>query len=120
MKKYNYVKQYVNDNKLLNSYHEFTQKIFSFDLSTWKEKGYWENNYIPHSLVWNGKVIANISACIMNIQIKGENIKAVQLGSVGVLEQFRKKGLARELMEKVKEEYANYPLIFLFASEDVS
>jgi len=120
MKKYNYVKQYVSNNELLNSYHDFTQQIFSFDLSTWKEKGYWGNNYIPHSFVLNGKVIANISACIMNIQLKGNHLKSIQLGSVGVLEDFRGNGFARILMEKVKEEYKDFPLIFLFASEDVS
>ncbi|MFP4457616.1 MAG: GNAT family N-acetyltransferase [Clostridia bacterium] len=40
--------------------------------------------------------------------------------SVGVLSKFRGQGLARILMEKVLDEYSEYPIIFLFASDDVS
>jgi len=111
--------QIHNDN-LINSYHTFTQNVFSFDLSSWRDRGFWQDKYIPHSLILDNEIIANISASIMNLQINGVTIKAVQLGSVGVLPKFRGLGLARILMEKVLEEYSEYSLIFLFASDDVA
>lgn len=117
---YEYVKDYTNNTSLIKSYYSFTQNIFSFEMSNWRDKGFWRDNYIPHSLVFDNQVIANISACIMNLQINGVAKRAVQLGSVGVLPKFRGKGLARILMEKVLDEYSEYPLIFLFASDDVS
>jgi hypothetical protein len=94
--------------------------FFSFDLSFWRNKGHWKEKYIPHSLVSDNQVVANISASVMQLQINGIETQAVQLGSVGVLPEFRGIGLSRVLMERVLDEYNNYPLIFLFASEDVS
>lgn len=117
---YQYIKSYQEDNELIKNYFDFTQQIFSFDLQKWKNAGYWTDNYVPHSLISNNKIISNISASIMQLQINGKHIQAIQLGSVGVLPDYRGKGFSRMLMERVFDEYSDYPLIFLFASDDVS
>lgn len=114
-----YIKGYQLDDNLMNSFYKFTQQIFEFDLVAWKNAGHWGKDYELHTLVNDGSIIANISACIMHLQIAGKSIPAVQLGSVGVLPEFRGQGLSRILLEKVLSEYQQYPLILLFANRSV-
>lgn len=114
------MKNYQQDDGLIKSYFEFTQRVFSFDLAIWRDKGHWKEKYVPHSLILDNRVIANISAGIMRLQLGGRDIQAVQLGSVGVLPEYRGIGLSRVLMERVLEEYRSFPLLFLFAGEAVS
>ncbi|MBP2652270.1 MAG: acetyltransferase, family [Firmicutes bacterium] len=116
---YKYIKGYQANNNLMKSYYNFTQNVFDFDLIDWKNAGHWNDKYILHSLVYNDHIIANISACIMQLQILGNQVSAIQLGSVGVLPEYRARGLSRILMEKVLQEYNQIPLIFLFANHNV-
>lgn len=118
--KYEFKKVFKEEKELIESYDAYTQTVFGFDLNAWRGEGLWKDQYVPNTLLSGDKIIANISACIIELQVKGESIKAIQLGAVGVLEEYRGKGLARELMGKVIEEYKQYPLIYLFASDDVS
>ncbi len=76
---YEYIKNYQANDELMGSYFELTQKVFGFDLKKWRNEGYWNNDYIPHSLIFNDEVIANISAAKMKLQINGKEVKGVQL-----------------------------------------
>jgi GNAT superfamily N-acetyltransferase len=120
MKSHEYIKILKDNNELIKSYDCFTQEVFSFDLEYWRTAGHWKNQYFPNALIINNQVVANVSACIMQLQLNDKAIQAIQLGAVGVLPEYRGKGLARNLMGKVLEEYKQFPLIFLFASDDVS
>jgi predicted N-acetyltransferase YhbS len=119
MIEYQYKKIHKEENELIESYNNFTQAVFGFDLENWRKAGYWKEQYFPNTFVDKNRVIANISACIMELQVNNENIQAIQLGAVGVLKEYRGRGLAGDLMKKVLEGYKQYPLIFLFASDDV-
>jgi N-acetylglutamate synthase-like GNAT family acetyltransferase len=120
MTAYKYIKINKDNKELIKSYDRFTQRVFNFNLEYWRIAGHWKNQYVPNSLVENNQVIANVSASIMQLQLNNKPIQAIQLGSVGALPEYRGKGLARGLMDKVLEEYKQFPLIFLFASDDVS
>lgn len=115
---YQYIKNFQHDDVLMQSYFDFTQQVFGFDLALWRDAGYWDSKYIPHSLIYNNRVIANISAALMQMQIQGKEVSAVQFGSVGVLPEYRGQGLARILTEKVLAEYSQVPVKLLFADED--
>lgn len=114
-----YIINCQHDDGLRRSYYAYTQAVFGFDLMAWHETGYWDERYIPRSLIDTGRVVANVSASLMALQINGRDVPAVQLGSVGVLPQYRGRGLARMLMERVLDAYTEYPLIFLFAGGQV-
>lgn len=116
---YKYIKEYQGNEHLLKSYYNFTQSVFGFDLTIWKNAGHWGKKYRLHSLVDNDRIIASISASIMKLQIMGKDVFAIQLGSVGVLPEYRGRGLLRKLMEKVLAEYNEFSLIFLFANQSV-
>jgi GNAT superfamily N-acetyltransferase len=117
---YKYIKIGSSDGELKSAYHKYTRSVFGFDLELFDKQGQWTNRYIPNSYISNNGIIANISASIMKLQLNKDNIEGVQLGAVGVLEEYRKRGLAKKLMNRVFQEYKHYPLIFLFASDDVS
>ena len=114
-----YITNCQYDDGLRQSYYAYTREVFGFDLKTWHDKGYWDDRYVPHSLINSGQVVANVSASLMILQVNGKDVPAVQLGSVGVLPEYRGQGLARTLMERVLDVYKGYPLLFLFAGGQV-
>lgn len=46
-----FIKGYQKDDKLRESYHELSQKIFGLNFEDWYQNGYWKENYIPYSIV---------------------------------------------------------------------
>jgi predicted acetyltransferase len=68
------------------------------DFKTWYLKGYWSDHYIPHSIIRDNNIIANVSISKMKILINGKCIKGIQLGTVGTLAGYRNQGLSRLLM----------------------
>lgn len=106
-----YITNCHHDGGLRESYYAYTREVFGFDLGAWHDKGYWDDRYVPHSLIDGEQVVANVSASLMILQINGKDVPAVQLGSVGVLPQYRGRGLARTLMERVLDTYKGYPMI---------
>lgn len=116
---YKYIKDYQSNDKLLRSYYNFTQSVFGFDLIAWKNAGHWGEEYRLHSLVESDRIVASISTSKMKLQIRGKEVSAIQLGSVGVLPEYRGKGLLRNVMQMVLAEYQQFPLMFLFANQNV-
>ncbi|WP_163195192.1 hypothetical protein [Clostridium thermarum] len=94
MTEYNYKKIHKEESDLIDNYDEFTKEVFDFDLENWRKAGHWQDQYFPNTLIGNNRVIANASACIIELQVNNKNIQAIQLGAVGVLEEYRCRGLA--------------------------
>lgn len=116
--KYRLIKNVKQNEEARKSFIELTQKIFEFSFVDWYENGYWQDQYIPYSLVDGDKVVSNVSVNIMDFIIDGEKKKYIQLGTVMTDEAYRKQGLGRYLMEEVLEEYKNrVDGIYLFANE---
>lgn len=104
--------------------HEYLNFIFQVfpgaKFLEWWERGFWGSSYIPFSIFESGKIISNVTAALMEVIISGEKYKAVQLGAVGTLPEYRNKGLSRILMEYVLQKYGSEAkLFFLFANENV-
>ncbi|MBI6874487.1 hypothetical protein [Clostridium aciditolerans] len=71
-KKYIYRCNYKDDSMLRNSFNSLTEKTYSFNFKQWYEYGYWEDKYIPYSLLDGDKVVSNVSVNIMDFLILGE------------------------------------------------
>lgn len=99
------VKDYMRDEIMRHALNALTQEIFGFDFESWVTDGYYEGDYIPYSLEENGKILSNVSANITTFEQNGETKNYIQLGTVMTDEDYRKKGLAQELMEHVIKEY---------------
>lgn len=119
-KKYIYRRNYKDDSVLRNSFNSLTEKTYGFNFKQWYEHGYWEDKYIPYSLLDGDKVISNVSVNIMDFLILGEQKRYVQIGTVMTDEEYRGQGLSRALMEVVLKEWEDRcDLIYLFANDSV-
>lgn len=67
--KYLYEVNYKNNEILRNSFNELAEKTFGINFEKWYKEGYWGESYIPYSLVYNNRVVANVSVSIMDIMI---------------------------------------------------
>lgn len=119
-KKYIYRCNYKDDSMSRNSFNSLTEKTYGFNFKQWYEDGYWEDKYIPYSLLDGDKVVSNVSVNIMDFLILGEQKRYVQIGTVMTDEEYRGQGLSRALMEVVLKEWEDKcDLIYLFANDSV-
>jgi GNAT superfamily N-acetyltransferase len=95
----------MKDDTLRHALNQLTQKTFGFDFEAWVTNGYYEGDYIPYSYEENSKLIANVSVNRMEFIQNGKERYYIQLGTVMTSKEFRNRGYARELIEKVLEDY---------------
>lgn len=120
MEKYELVSDYRNNESLKESFNALAMKTFELDFRGWYNRGYWNEKYIPYSFVDEGKVISNASVNKMSIIIDGKMYKGIQIGTVMTDENYRNKGLAKQLMQHIMKEYENtYDFMYLFANDTV-
>ena len=96
---------YMKNDTLRHQLNALTQKIYGFDFESWMAGGYFEGDYIPYSLMQDGRILANVSVNRMHFIQNGIPKYYIQLGTVMTDEAFRKRGLAGRLMEYVLKEY---------------
>ncbi|MBQ3514382.1 MAG: GNAT family N-acetyltransferase [Lachnospiraceae bacterium] len=117
---YEMVKNYKENEALRLSFNGLAGKTFGLDFEDWYQNGFWKENYIPYSIVEDGKVIANVSVNITDILWNGEVKKLIQLGTVMTEEEHRNKGLIRQLMKEIEKDYENkVDGMYLFANDSV-
>ncbi len=109
---------YKDDKQLRESFCELANKVFGLDLASWYANGFWQDDYIPYSVIEDGKVVANVSVNICNMKFKSRIHHLAQLGTVMTDPQYREKGYGRMLMEKVIAECDRmYEGTYLYAEE---
>ncbi len=111
----------IKEKKVLrDSFNELTRITFGFDFVDWYDKGHWGDEYIPHALIDNDKVISNISVNLVKFSMNGQMKKYIQLGTVMTHPEYTKKGLNGYLMNKILEMYSSeVDGIYLFANDSV-
>ena len=114
-----YISDYMREEKTRHMLNDLTRKTFGFDFEDWVTKGYFEGDYIPHSIEHEGKIISNVSANRMQFMRNGILKNYIQIGTVMTDENYRKQGLAADLIKRVIEEYKNAcDGIYLFGNLD--
>ena len=120
MEKYELVFDYRYDERLKASFNDLAIKTFGLDFRDWYNKGYWNDQYIPYSLVKEGKVIANASISKMSLVINGERLNGIQIGTVMTDENYRNQGLSKQLMRTILKKYEDAcDVMYLFANNTV-
>ena len=111
----------VKDNKhLRTSFDALAKKTFGLSFEQWYKNGWWREKYIPHSLVHNGEVVANVSANIIDTLHNGSKKRFIQLGTVMTDKKYRSQGLSRFLMNAVVAEWdKKCDGIYLYANDSV-
>ena len=119
-KYFDYVSDFRKQDRIRNSFNSLTQEVYGFDFEQWYQDGYWQDSYVPHSLLIGDTVVANTSVSIIGFDLYGEKRKCIQIGTVMTAPEYRNMGLSRYLMERIMDEWAeNCDLVFLFANDSV-
>lgn len=119
-KYFRFVKDFKHNPEIRASFNELTQAVFQFDLENWYLNGYWNDNYIPYSLLYKNKVISNVSINKMEFIIENEKKVAIQVGTVMTDKEYRHQGLSKFIMEQVINEWKEQSdFLYLFANESV-
>ena len=108
-----------NNEGLRNSFFDLAEDVFGLDLRTWYVNGFWQDDYIPYSVVEDGRVVANVSVNICNFRWKTRIRHLAQLGTIMCDEAYRGRGYIRALMEKIERECeSSFEGIYLYCMTD--
>lgn len=114
------ISHYRENDTLRASFINLAREIFGIDFSSWYERGYWGDRYVPYSYADGEKIAANASVNKLDFIIDGQHFSALQIGTVMTHPDYRGKGLAASLMNHILEEYKDqYDIMYLFANDTV-
>jgi len=120
LEEYLFIKDYKDNREYRQSLNRLAKKVYGFDFEEWYQQGYWSDKYRPYSLVHNGEVVANVSVNTIDFLIEGELHHTVQIGTVMTEEAYRNRGLSKELMNLIVNEYEDTcELMYLYANDSV-
>lgn len=120
IKNFHIEKNYRNNDALRASFNRLAEKTFGLNFENWYQNGFWQDNYIPYSVVIDGEVVSNVSVNVCNMNYKGKIVKLIQLGTIMTDPDHRGKGYAGALMKEVIKDYdGKVDGIYLFANDSV-
>ena len=96
-----FICDYMRDDAKRHALNALAQRTFGIDFEAWVKDGYFEGDYIPYSLIENGRLLSNVSVNRMQFVQNGAARTYIQLGTVMTDAAHRQRGLARRLMERV-------------------
>lgn len=113
-------KIYEKDTVLLEGFNQLTRKTFGFDFVKWHAAGHFSEMYLPHVIVADEKVVSNVSVNQMQFDMGGVVKNYLQIGTVMTDKEYQGKGLNREIMEAILQEYqGKVDGIYLFGNDSV-
>jgi len=117
---YEIIKGYQKDNNLRNSFNTLALETFGLNFEDWYQNGFWGENYIPYSIVSDGRVVANVSVNLTNMMFEGKEKRFIQLGTVMTAKEYRNQGSIRQIMGEIEADYKDkIDGMYLFANDSV-
>lgn len=117
---YQIVKAYQNQPELRLSFNRLAKEIYGLDFEGWYQNGFWQEQYLPYSVIQDGRIIANVSVNLTNMSFNGKKYRFIQLGTVMTEEPFRNQGLIRFLLAEIGKDFAGKTDgVYLFANDSV-
>ncbi|MBN2794015.1 MAG: GNAT family N-acetyltransferase [Clostridia bacterium] len=113
------IKHYKNNPILRKSLSQLATETFGLEFETLFEKGYWDDRFSGYALVENDEIVANVCFHELTLLRYGVTYEVLQIGTVMTQHEYRKKGLQRQLMEAVLEDYKDKDAFYLFANDSV-
>jgi predicted N-acetyltransferase YhbS len=108
------------DHQWHEAFIDYVPKVFArASFRRWYELGGWDEDYVAFSLADGADIVANASLQRMSIVLRGEWITGWQLGAVGVVPQWRGRGLQRQIMQRLLGSIDEKDIVFLFANDTV-
>lgn len=117
---YLFVTHYENDPVLWPAFNRLAKEVFDFSFENWQEKGGNAGAFRPHTLFDGERAAANISVMPFRCSYDGKPHTFLGLYTVMVHPDYRRKGLARHIMEHILEEWnGRCDQMFLYANNKV-
>ena len=110
---------YRDDKHLRDSFNQLAEQTFGLSFEGWYQNGFWGDNYDPHSIVIDGRVVSNVSVNRTDLVIGGKRYHILQLGTVMTDPEYRGRGYGRAIMAYIEEKYADVDGVYLFANDSV-
>jgi predicted N-acetyltransferase YhbS len=105
--------------ELHDAFLRFVPEVFrSIDFRRWYELGGWSPDYRAFAIFEGERIVANVSVHRMDLIIGARSRVGWQLGAVGVVPDYRGRGLQRALMQHVLAQLNPSDAVLLFANED--
>ncbi|MBP7175089.1 MAG: GNAT family N-acetyltransferase [Thermoclostridium sp.] len=102
------------------SFNALAKKIFWISFERWYELDFWNDRYICFSFIDKDQIIANVSANLLSWVVQGKQLNVIQIGTVMTHPDYRKKGLASQLMQHILKTYEEQcDLFYLFGEPTV-
>lgn len=106
------------------SWHEaflqYTDRVFpDVTFRRWYAEGGWDETYTAFSLGDGKRIVANASVSRMATIVDGDPRTGYQLATVGVLPEYRGRGLSRRVIARLLAHAPVDALVYLFANEGV-
>lgn len=114
------IKQIRDNTPLRESFFVLAEDVFDLSFRTWYQNGCWTERYIPYAMVDGNRVIANVSANIMDTLLCGKPKRLIQIGTVMTHPAYRRQGLSRALIEELLADWdEKVDGFYLYANETV-
>ena len=111
---------YRDDKHLRDSFNLLAEQTFDgLNFEGWYQNGFWGDNYDPHSIVIDGRVVSNVSVNRTDLVIGGKRYHILQLGTVMTDPEYRGRGFGRAIMAYIEEKYADADGVYLFGNDGV-
>ena len=115
------VSHYRDQEGLRLSFNRLAQLTFGINFEAWYQKGAWDDSYTCYSFADGEEIVANVSMTAMTVLLNGNEVPALQIGTVMTHPDYRGLGLFKTLMEEALAPLGKQDsgLVFLFANESV-
>lgn len=114
------IKNYRTNEILRRSFNKLAENTFGLNFESWYQNGFWNDLYIPYSIIKNDEVIANVSVNLIDISSDEQTLHLIQLGTVMTKTEYRNLGLIRKIMTEIEKDFAGrIDGMFLFANDAV-
>jgi predicted N-acetyltransferase YhbS len=108
------------DRQWHDAFIDYVPKLFPrASFRRWYGLGGWNEDYVAFSIADGTDIVASASLQRMSIVLRGKWLTGWQLGAVGVLPQWRGRGLQRQIMQRLLGSIDERDIVFLFANDTV-
>lgn len=90
---YEIISNYRNDDRLRGLFNEISKATFGIDFEGWYKNGFWNEKYIPYSVLMDDRIVSNVSVNIIDCTVGGKKCRYIQLGTIMTDENYRNRGL---------------------------
>lgn len=117
---YEIIKGFQKNKAYRDSFNALAEKTFGLNFENWYTNGFWNEKYIPYSVLKDGEIIANVSVNLIDCTLDGQKKRYIQLGTVMTDEKHRCQGYSRKLIETVLVDFAECDGFYLYANDEVT